>query len=456
MSVDFDVVIVGAGAAGIAGALELRKTSLSFMILEATSHIGGRVWTDHEIFTPISVDLGASWIHSYRPNNPVYSIYHEVHADKQLSSDRQQDIWFQLDSNGQPLSLESLNQGKAICKELYTCLEEFGNDSISEEDRSIAEVIEEKYEQLVVPQTDVKYIVDSHLALIEQAEGSNLAQLSAKQWKRFDENTVADQWVSCGYGTMFEHLVEKYSLPIRLNTVVTHIDSNDSHRIAINTSIDNPPIFCHHVIITISLGCLKRNAIIFDPPLSSWKRAAIDQMGFGLLNKFILQFPKCFWDVSPAILWHVSNQQRGRFLFTACTSPPANILVVFAYGALAQKLETQTDSEILTQVMAFIRQVFPRVSVPDPIKFRFTRWGQDPFAYGSYSSYIVHSNQDTIKLLAKDTAAGRIHWAGEHANTKDNDDEWGTGGVHNAVLSGRRAAMVIVNQLCSSPSSSQL
>ncbi len=67
MSVDVDVIIVGAGAAGIAAAMKLRKTSLSFIILEARNRVGGRACTDHETFTPTSVDLGASWIHSYRP-----------------------------------------------------------------------------------------------------------------------------------------------------------------------------------------------------------------------------------------------------------------------------------------------------------------------------------------------------------------------------------------------------
>ena len=236
------------------------------------------------------------------PNNPVYSIYHEVHADKQMSSVRQQDIWFQLESNGQPPSLLALNQAKAICKELFTCLEKFCDDGVNKEDRSIEEVIREKYEQLVEPQSDVKHIVDSHLALMEQAEGLNLAQISAKQWKQIDENTVADQWVSCGYGTIFEHIVNKYNLPIRLNTIVTHINTQDPHRMAIHTSVDNSPIFCRRLIMTISLGCLKRDTITFDPPLPTWKRQAINQMGFGLLNKFILQFSECFWDISPSIL----------------------------------------------------------------------------------------------------------------------------------------------------------
>jgi polyamine oxidase len=103
--------------------------------------------------------------------------------------------------------------------------------------------------------------------------------------------------------------------------------------------------------------------------------------------------------------------------------------------------------------MNFIRQVFPQVPVPDPVKYKFTRWSQDPFAYGSYSNYAVHSNSNTVELLARDTADGRVHWAGEHTNTSDNDNEWDIGFVHSAFRSGQRAATAIINQLCSSSSS---
>lgn len=72
MSVDVDVIIVGAGAAGIADAMELRKTSLSFITLEARNHVDGLAYIDHETFTPTSVDLDASWFQHYRQENQMY------------------------------------------------------------------------------------------------------------------------------------------------------------------------------------------------------------------------------------------------------------------------------------------------------------------------------------------------------------------------------------------------
>jgi monoamine oxidase len=116
------------------------------------------------------------------------------------------------------------------------------------------------------------------------------------------------------------------------------------------------------------------------------------------------------------------------------------------YDAFARELENLPDNKIVEQVMTFIRQIFPHTSVPDPIKFKFTRWSQDPFAYGSYSNYVVHANSNTVELLAKETADGRVQWAGEHTNTDDN--EWDIGYLHSALRSGERAALTVLSQLC--------
>jgi hypothetical protein len=62
MSADVDVVIVGAGAAGIAAARRLKTSGLSAAILEATGRVGGRAWTCDVAGLPL--DLGCGWLHS--------------------------------------------------------------------------------------------------------------------------------------------------------------------------------------------------------------------------------------------------------------------------------------------------------------------------------------------------------------------------------------------------------
>ena len=59
---DGDVIIIGAGASGLAAANALRRNGVEFVVLEATDHFGGRVQKNEE-FADFPIDLGAEWIH---------------------------------------------------------------------------------------------------------------------------------------------------------------------------------------------------------------------------------------------------------------------------------------------------------------------------------------------------------------------------------------------------------
>jgi phytoene dehydrogenase-like protein len=68
---DADVVVVGAGVAGLAAARALALGGQRVVVLEARDRIGGRTWTDSSLGVP--VDLGASWIHGV-DGNPLWAL----------------------------------------------------------------------------------------------------------------------------------------------------------------------------------------------------------------------------------------------------------------------------------------------------------------------------------------------------------------------------------------------
>src|SRR5690349_14271715 len=70
-----DVVIVGAGAAGIAAARHLRQAGLNPLLLEARDRVGGRAWTNVAAFG-FPVDMGCAWLHS-ADRNPWMSYARE-------------------------------------------------------------------------------------------------------------------------------------------------------------------------------------------------------------------------------------------------------------------------------------------------------------------------------------------------------------------------------------------
>lgn len=62
-----DVVVIGAGAAGITAARELHDKGVEVVVLEARERIGGRIWTHRDRDTPVPIELGAEFIHGSAP-----------------------------------------------------------------------------------------------------------------------------------------------------------------------------------------------------------------------------------------------------------------------------------------------------------------------------------------------------------------------------------------------------
>jgi polyamine oxidase len=237
-------------------------------------------------------------------------------------------------------------------------------------------------------------------------------------------------------GSLIEQIAERHHLPVQLNTIVTRINlpTNTDDLIRISTQ-DDRHYLCKYVLITIPLGCLKARSIEFTPALPDWKLDAIDKMGMGLLNKIYLQFPFTFWDEELGDIFIASN----RFRFFPCF-PRDHILSVFVAAKSACELEQLTDEETVEQILQCLQPIYPQM--PKPVKWIVTRWGSDPFAYGSYSNFKVGATYETCKELAKECYDGRIHWAGEHANYG------GTiGCVDSAFESGHREAKRICEKL---------
>ncbi|KAF8561387.1 hypothetical protein P879_07149 [Paragonimus westermani] len=85
----------------------------------------------------------------------------------------------------------------------------------------------------------------------------------------------------------------------------------------------------------------KLPAPIFQPSLPDWKVGAIKRLGFGVLNKVVLIFEKCFWDKSQNLFGHLSSSRETRgelFLFWSIT-PDRPVLIALVAGSAALDLE---------------------------------------------------------------------------------------------------------------------
>lgn len=402
----FDVIIVGCGAAGIGAGIELEKVpgEKNYLILEGRDRIGGRAFTDRTTFgqnTP--VDHGAHYLCHQNEGNFLLQHYVPSENDFVESDVYDASTMKIFDENGQIVSDEMIEQ----TSEFTSCLlaeAMFATDSSS--DRSIADFLHPHLAD--VTELSWRRLVDLYLTYTELHEGADLNKLSLFSYGKGEGGlNECDITLSNGFGTLVEEIASKYSLPIRLNSIVTKIDVND--QLVRVTTDDHRSYLTRYVLITIPLGCLKSNMIEFSPILPQWKSEAIERMGFGLLNRVYLQFSEIFWEENLRRISIATDRYKVYYCL-----PEHRLLILFLSGSQAEALEKMSDDEIVEAVIHSLRRVYSQT--PKPIKWLITRWKSDRFSQGSYSNFSIGANEQTVKYLATETHEGHVHWAGEHTN----------------------------------------
>ena len=223
-----------------------------------------------------------------------------------------------------------------------------------------------------------------------------------------------------GYQQLAQHLAR--GLTIKLGAEVRKVIHSDS---GVRLETTQGAVDADRVIITIPLGVLKAGTIAFDPPLPEEKQAAIERLGFGLLDKVVLKFDQPFWPDAD-VIGLVGSDQPVSMLINGETFADAPLLVGLRGGREAREREALTDQDAVAQVVTAL-------NAPNPTGSLVTRWAADPFARGSYSFIAVGSSPDDMEALAEPVGE-RLLFAGEATNP----EFFAT--VHGAYLSGMREA----------------
>lgn len=207
-----------------------------------------------------------------------------------------------------------------------------------------------------------------------------------------------------------------------------------------------------HTIVTCSLGYLKlHHNKLFKPPHPQNKMGAIENMGFGKVNKIFLYFEKPFWTKGKGgvkLAWnHTSNSfeesqwYTSIFAFDEVLNNP-KVLVAWVYGKSAEYMETLPENTII-KTCAFLLQSFLKDdTIPAPTKVKRSTWCSYPYTAGSYSYFGVQSLSSDVKSLAEPLVLERrpiICFAGEATS----EQYFST--THGARSSGIREAERLIN-----------
>lgn len=414
------VIVVGAGMAGLAAAQRLQSAGFEVTLLEARDRVGGRMHTSTNA-TGTTLDLGASWIHGHQPQfEALVSSMNLVQRNTDFTSMR-----FYNSSN------QWLDVTPVMWNDLKLRLADaFAWNALTYPDRTVQSVLDIMWATGNFFGYTHEFVDNFTTAAFDTDFAATASKIPSRMfwelvpnvgdvqaWESFfvsseSDNTAFPQ----GYNQVTDRL--KAGLDIQLNAEVTRVDYAANQSSVTVTTKNGPQYVGNHVIITVPIGVLKAGTIAFVPPLPSQKQEAIQRMGSGLLNKIFLEFrpQDQFWPSGPGQpdVIGTSSPERGAFSvwidMKEITGKP--ILMAYTSGDAARTIEGWDDEQTEGEALVRLRDAFPG-NVPNPINITVTRWNQDPFARGSYSTFAQSTRLGDRALLREPVANNKLLFAGE-------------------------------------------
>jgi monoamine oxidase len=405
---DADVLIVGAGAAGLAAARECQRLGRSFILVEARDRIGGRVFTDTSLGQ--SFDAGARYIH-WAERNPWARVARDLGVA--TSADISSPAGFRFYANGKPVP----EADRSLRRQAYAELSRLLDDPATVPDISLTDEVAARG----------LAFADAAGGLARMALGEEPERVSARDYARLWSG--ADLVVPGGYGT----LVQTFGagLPVRLSTPVQAIrwDGPD-----VTAETRDGTLRGKAAIITVPPSALASGAIRFLPDLPATTRDALAGLGAGALTKVGMKFDGARFDV-PADSDIFEMEAPGQTFDFECWTFGRDIVVANFGGDHARRVTADGDTAAIAATLdAFVRVVGG--SARKSFKGGSVHaWHRDPYSLGCYS-HCLPGHADARAKLAE-PVANRIFFAGEATGGEDFGGAMTAGG---AFLSGQAAA----------------
>lgn len=402
------VVIIGAGAAGLAAAERLREVGANPLLLEASSRIGGRVLTD---WANGVVELGAEFVHGAKAATWDVIRRHGIKT-------RAYDV-----SAASPRRFAFEGVLQAVDWPMAGRIEEYAarGEGYSGPDISLADW----FRRLAPNDDPAAIIARDRIARIEASDPADLSALAVARERQMNTAGWDNYRLAGGYTEVTAAMAE--GAQIRLNAPVSRIAWGSG---GANVSLaSGETLQAKAVIVTVSLGVLQRGLIEFAPALPRRKAGAIQRLRMGPASKLILWFRRVFW---PPFSFLGADRQLPSWWRVA----DATALVGFAGGPDAVRLAALGEAGGIEAGLNEVSLLFGVDARAEFVRGKLMAWQDEPYILGGYS-YTPLGAGDARDELAEPLAP--LYFAGEATSINGH-----VGTVHGAIESGWRAAAEII------------
>jgi monoamine oxidase len=406
-----DIVVVGAGAAGIAAARRIQAANRKVIVVEADARLGGRCWTDSNAFD-VPFDRGARWLHN-PDTNPMVKLARAAG----------------LDISAAPLG-QKIRIGQRYARAGET--EEFlaalvrTNRAIDEASRKGDVACAS-----VLPKELGDWTGTAEFLLGANGTGKDLRDVSVIDKSRAQDRNAA---IGCrqGIGALVVKLADQ--VPAALSTPVNQIIWNN-REVAVETPSGR--IAARAVIVTVSSNVLSAGNIKFTPELPKRQLDAAAKLSLGSYDRIALQLPGNPFGLGrdEAV---VEQSKSTRTALLSANVAGSSLCLIDVGGSFGRDLTGQGEKAMIAFAIEWLKGLFGSDIAASVKQSSVTRWNASPLTLGAMS-VAAPGGQGSRKILTE--PLGNLFLAGEATH----ETLWGT--VDGAWESGERAAEAALKKI---------
>jgi monoamine oxidase len=398
-----EIIIVGAGIAGLVAARELSKAGKKVLILEARNRCGGRIHTLAQHEFPVVAETGAEFIHGKLPATTGLLAEYKI-PYTQIEGD----VW------------RVVNGAYERSEKMITEYE----DELKSKLRALShDMPVQQFLDTYFSAPEYLHLQNDVTRFVEGYDGADVDRSSAFALRK--ELEEVEEWKQYRVPGGFSQLVAALEkdcrdtgCEFRMDTEVTSVHWSKGD---VRVNCTRETFHAHAALITVPLGLLQTGIPQFVPPLPE-KQHAVRQLGFGEVIKILLCFRERFWTSAQTKERLGVDLEKASFIFSDAVVPTwwtqypeqSTLLTGWLAGSAARKRRYYSEEDIYKEAIGSLSYIF-RISEQHlflQVRCRkIIHWSQENYTRGAYT-YSTVNGDNNIAVLGR-PVENTLFFAGE-------------------------------------------